>query len=110
MFGHIYNKYGVISAKKSATTNRKKQKFSRSQENEVRRVIFLFMKMLLFIQLTVIKLKIEVKKLYTVKKIKNCRQIYFLLCTFFWHFFTNNSCIRRDGSGSASLLRRMEDV
>jgi hypothetical protein len=33
-------KYGVISAKESANTNLKKEKFSGSQENKVRRVIY----------------------------------------------------------------------
>jgi hypothetical protein len=42
-------KYGVISAIKSAHTNKKEKKFSRSQENEVRRMILL-VKRFLFIQ------------------------------------------------------------
>jgi hypothetical protein len=36
----LITKYGVISAKESVHTNKKEKKFSRSQENEVRRGIF----------------------------------------------------------------------
>jgi hypothetical protein len=42
-------KYGVISAMECASANKKREKFSRSQENGVRKMNF-FVKMLLFIQ------------------------------------------------------------
>ena len=59
-FGHIYHKiWGYFSQGKYKHKRKKEEKFSRSQENEDRRVIF-FLKMLLFIQRTVIKRKIEV--------------------------------------------------
>jgi hypothetical protein len=46
-FVRFITKYGVISPKESEQTNKKKkEKFSRSQENEVRRMIFV-VKMLL---------------------------------------------------------------
>ena len=49
-FGHIYHKiWGYFSQGKCKYKPKKEKKFSRSQENEVRRVI-LFVKMLLFIQ------------------------------------------------------------
>ncbi len=59
-FGHIYHKIReYFSLGKCKHKRKKEKKFSRSQENEDRRVIF-FVKMLLFIQRTVIKRKIEV--------------------------------------------------
>ena len=49
-FGRIYDKiWGYFSRGKCKYKPKKEKKFSRSQENEVRRVI-LFVKMLLFIQ------------------------------------------------------------
>jgi hypothetical protein len=50
---------GLFQPRKVQIQTKKGKKFSRSQENEVRRVI-VFVKMLLFIQRTVIKRKIEV--------------------------------------------------
>jgi hypothetical protein len=38
-FGHIYHKIFGYSDKESADTNKKREKFSRSQENKVRRMI-----------------------------------------------------------------------
>jgi hypothetical protein len=59
-FGHIYHKiWGYFSQGKCKFKRKKEKKFSGSQENEVRKVI-VFVKMLLFIQRTVIKRKIEV--------------------------------------------------
>jgi hypothetical protein len=49
-FGHIYRIiWGYFSQGKCTFIRKKEKKFSRSKENEVRRVIF-FVKMLLFIQ------------------------------------------------------------
>ena len=67
-FGHIYHKiWGYFSQGKYKHKRKKEEKFSRSQENEDRRVIF-FLKMLIFIQRTVIKRKIEVLKIVHCKK------------------------------------------
>ncbi len=46
MFGHIYHKIWGYFSQGKCNNKLKKEKFSRSQKNEVRRVIFLFMKML----------------------------------------------------------------
>jgi hypothetical protein len=52
-FGHIHHKIcGYFSQGKSTYKQRKEKKFFKSQENEVKRVIF-FVKILLFIQRTV---------------------------------------------------------
>ena len=67
-FGHIYHKiWEYFSLGKCKHKRKKEKKFSRSQENEDRRVIF-FVKMLLFIQRTERKLKIEDYKIKHSKK------------------------------------------
>jgi hypothetical protein len=59
VWSYLSQNMGLFQPRKVQIQTKKEKKFSRSQENEVRRVIY-FVKMLLFIQRTVIKQKIEV--------------------------------------------------
>ncbi len=59
VWSYLSQNMGLFQPRKVQTQTKKEEKFSRSQENEDRRVNF-FLKMLLFIQRTVIKRKIEV--------------------------------------------------